>query len=96
MTMPAHLSRPSRLAFAHRRNGLEESWNAICTRCFRTVGAEKAEAALAKSEKAHKCRGLDLMMILHGVDNTPRRAPKDAKTLRKQPSGWRAIVLQGP
>jgi hypothetical protein len=93
MTMPAHVSRPTRLAFAHRLNSLEESWNAICTRCFRTVGVEKAEAALAKSEMAHKCLGLDLMMTLHGVDNTPRRAPKGAKTLRKHPRGWRAIVL---
>jgi hypothetical protein len=69
----------ARPAFAHRHNAIEQRWDTICTRCFRTVGIAKSESELVKSEKAHACQGLDLMATLHGVDHDPHPSPMSVK-----------------
>ena len=43
----------------------DETWESICSGCFRTVARVRAESDLAQIERDHVCNGLDLGNIFH-------------------------------
>jgi hypothetical protein len=49
--------------FIHRsRSG---SFEAICTKCYRTIANESIESNLAQREADHQCAGMELASLVH-------------------------------
>ena len=61
------MANSQRPLFAHRHNP-DDSYDAICTKCLKTIATEKNVVDLRKAEAAHICPGFHLGDVLHPFD----------------------------